>query len=142
MLMIPRQPRDLDFSMTVTVVHDGLVRANLAGELDHCSATLVATGLADLRASGSNRAAPHGRTALLDLSALTFLDTAGLRCLTDTRSALVAQGWRVCLTRPRGQVLRLLDLAVQFGWLPGDLKCWDDQQWTQPPDRALVNAER
>jgi len=39
-------------------------------------------------------------------------------------------------------VLRLLDLAVQFGWLPGDLECWDDQQWTQPPDRALVNAER
>lgn len=141
--MIPRQYRERDFSMTVTVVHDGLVRADLAGELDHGSATLVAAGLADLRAPGSNRAAPHGRTALLDLSALTFLDTAGLRCLTDTRSALVAQGWRVCLTRPRGQVLRHeLDLAVQFGWLPGDLECCDDHLRTQPLDRALVNAER
>lgn len=48
---------------------------------------------------------------LLDLSDLTFIDSAGLRVLIDADRALRENGGRLVLRAPSRPVLRILDIA-------------------------------
>ncbi len=101
-------------------VYDDGVRVALHGELDLASAPELATGIALLtRPPAGGSVAPLGQgTVLLDISALTFLDSAGLAALTDAYDMLSAAGWRVRLSPPPPAVRRLLDHAVTAGWFP------------------------
>lgn len=111
-------------------VHDGdSVSVALRGELDLASAPELASGMAVLITppAGGVVARQSRGTVLLDMSALTFLDTSGLAALTNACNALSTAGWRVCLSRPEPAVCRLLDLAVTAGWFPGGMDCGDDE---------------
>jgi anti-anti-sigma factor len=82
--------------------HDTLI---LRGELDLAAAPRAAAALA----------APDIRT--VDLSAVTFIDAAGLRVLLDAhRDAARSHGLR--LRAPSRSVLRVLDLTDELGTFP------------------------
>lgn len=95
----------------------GLARLALRGELDIAAAPRLADGLAELR--GLAPVEPTGRrqVAYLDLSALAFMDSAGLAALLRTRDELRAAGWTVHLIGPYGQCMWLLRFAAAHGWL-------------------------
>ncbi len=67
--------------------------------------------------------APHGGTVVLDLSRLSFMDTAGLRALVENHIALASRGWRVCPSAAQPQVAVLLGVADRANWLPEDFLC-------------------
>jgi anti-anti-sigma factor len=76
----------------------------VAGELDLATAD-------DFRASGI-RAVGTGRcTVHLDLSAVTFMDAAGVGALVAIGNHADALDGRVVLRRPSGAVRRILDLT-------------------------------
>lgn len=90
----------------------------IAGDLDIATAPqLVAAveGLAD-------RADP----LVLDLAAVTFVDSSGIRALLDTEKAASVGGRRLALLRPAAALTRLLDLVdlrsrfVEVDELDGD----------------------
>jgi anti-anti-sigma regulatory factor len=57
---------------------------------------------------------------VLDLSRLSFLDTAGQSALDDARLALRSTGARVCMVEAQPHVGRLLAYAAEAGWLAQD----------------------
>ena len=100
----------------------------LIGELDVMTQPLLAEGLAPV-CPGTAVREGAGRTVHLDLSGLTFMDTARLTALNEARTALIEQGWRVCLVAPQPHIIRLLDVAIVCGWLPPDVECPDAPLW-------------
>ncbi len=81
---------------------DGVSEIALSGELDGASAQSLASLLAD---------EPLGWSVRLDLSAVTFVDCAGLRALVGLRRRSLAAGaaFEISATcRPLGHLLELL----------------------------------
>ena len=97
----PVPPRGL----TVDHGTDGI---QLSGELDTASVTQLASAL---------KAAAHADTVSLDLAALTFIDSSGLRLLIETHQRLEDDGRRLLLRRPSQSVLRLLEISGVDGYL-------------------------
>lgn len=105
------------------------VRVALHGELDMASGPELLAGLAALAgtpvgtAPGMLRSTCRGAVRL-EMSELSF---GHLRtdALDDARNLLIRSGWRVCPTRPRPAVLRLLNVAISAGWFPADAACAD-----------------
>lgn len=91
------------FSFSESDEPDGAVRLMLRGELD-----LTVVGPLRRRLAGLQ--AEH-RAAVLDLSALEFLDSAGLMLFVDATNAARESGVPVLLTRPHGEVDRVLRLT-------------------------------
>lgn len=122
------------FSLQAVDVFESVVRVQLCGELDVASGPVLVAGLA-LLGDGSPGLVGWGDpgTVQLEMSALTFLDCAGLSALNQARDDLVAAGWRVCLTEPRGAVLLLLDIAVAAGWIDADLPAPPSSRPRTPP---------
>lgn len=90
----------------------------LHGELDLATVRELDVGLSELLELLADLPEPQDPPVVsLDLSALTFVDVAGLDSLLVTRAALRAAGWRVRVTGAHGQVLWLLGLAARLGWL-------------------------
>lgn len=123
---------DRALSVTVDVVDARGVGVHLVGELDIQTATVLTAALAPLCREGPD-AVPvlAGGTVVLDLSGLSFMDSAGLASLADNRMELIARGWRVCPSLPQGHVRRLLAFAVREGLLPSDFVCPDVPIWSR-----------
>ena len=82
-----------------------------------------ATG--ELQAATANRlrstlaAARHdGVTTLLDLSGVSFIDSAGLRVLLEAARATDSYEWAWFIVRPSRAVLRMVELSAAAARLP------------------------
>ncbi len=80
------------------------------GELDRSTADRLRLTLDSARADGM--------TALLDLSAVTFMDTAGLRVLLSSARAIEADDWAWFIVRASSAVWRLVELSGTGSQLP------------------------
>lgn len=111
------------FALAGAEVDDGAVLVHLVGDLDLDTAGLLVAGLLDLcrPASVTGGCDDDPDTLLLDLSAVDFLDSAGLSAVVDCRNVLLLHGWCVRTVRARGGVAWLLQHAVDEGWAPADL---------------------
>ena len=102
---------------------------HVSGELD------IATGPALDARLGRALAGHRGDGLVLDLTAVTFLDCAGLRPVVRASNRL---GRRLCLRGVRGQVARLLDLTdvtASLRILP-DAQAWPAE--ADPGHRGVV----
>jgi anti-sigma B factor antagonist len=89
---------------------DGTVVLTLRGELDLVNAETVATRLDALRAAG--------QPVLLDLDALDFMDSSGLRVVLNAAEASDASGWPFSVTHGPDQVRRLFESTAVTERLP------------------------
>ena len=78
------------------------VRLVLSGELDLSSTDRLIS-------AGEN--VPAGGALTLDLSGLSFIDSAGMRVLMNLDRRSRREGWSLAIENPRDQVLRLLQLC-------------------------------
>ncbi len=83
----------------------GRLTLRLAGELDHHSAR---EGMAAIERLLDEY---MPRDAALDLSALTFMDSAGIALILRTERRMRRCGGRACILNPASQPLRVLDAA-------------------------------
>jgi anti-anti-sigma factor len=112
--------------------HDHVVTVRASGDLDCSTAPTLVSALSDAsRLHGVHSSWAARPTVQLNLSAVTFLDLAGITALTDGRAELKAMGCGLCLVSPQSNVLRLLDFAVFCGWLPPDLECASGHPWPE-----------
>ena len=97
------------FRVTVEPLEETcLIRAS--GDLDRSTADRLSSTLDAARADGV--------TALLDLSAVSFIDTAGLRVLLRSAHAVDAQNWVWFIVRASSAVWRVVDLTRTRSELP------------------------
>jgi len=97
------------FRVTVEPLEETcLIRAG--GELDRSTADRLSSALDAARADGV--------TALLDLSAVSFIDTAGLRVLLHAARAVDAHDWACFIVRASSAVWRLVELSGTRSQLP------------------------
>ena len=89
-------PSETDLQVTV----DAHV-VSVGGEIDMDSVELLRAGLIEAARAGHHEVA-------VDMSAITFIDSTGLRELVDFRQ----QGHRVTITNPSESVIRLLRLTA------------------------------
>ena len=85
-----------------------LIRAS--GELDRSTADRLSSALEAARADGV--------TTLLDLSAVSFIDSAGLRVLLRSARAVNAHHWGCFIVRASGVVRRLVEVSGTTSRLP------------------------
>ena len=85
-----------------------LIRAG--GELDRSTADRLSSAL--------DAAQADGVTALLDLSAVSFIDSAGLRVLLRSAGAVNAHDWAWFIVRASSAVWRLVELTGTRSQLP------------------------
>jgi anti-sigma B factor antagonist len=85
-----------------------LIRAS--GELDRSTADRLSSALDAARADGV--------TALLDLSAVSFIDSAGLRVLLRSARAVDAHDWAWFIVRASSAVRRVFELSGTRSQLP------------------------
>ena len=85
-----------------------LIRAS--GELDRSTADHLSSALDAARADGV--------TALLDLSAVSFMDTAGLRVLLRSARDADAHNWAWFIVWASSAVFRLVELSGTASQLP------------------------
>lgn len=83
----------------------GRLVIHLAGELDHHSAREAMAAIERLL----DEYMP--RDAALDMSALSFMDSAGLALILKTERRMRRCGGRACIENPSAQPLRVLDAA-------------------------------
>jgi anti-anti-sigma factor len=88
--------------------HTCLIRAS--GELDRSTADRLSSALDAARADGL--------TVLLDLSAISFIDSAGLRVLLRSARAVDAHDWALFIARASSAVWRLVELTGTRSQLP------------------------
>lgn len=98
-----------DFRVTVEPLEDACVM-RATGELEASTADSLRSPLAAARHDGV--------TTLLDLSGVTFIDSAGLRVLLEAAQATDSHGWAWFIVRPSHMVLRLVDLTGTAPRLP------------------------
>ena len=97
------------FKVTVEPLEDScLIR--VGGELDRSTADLLSSALDAARADGV--------TALLDLSAVSFIDSAGLRVLVRAARAADTHGWALSIVRASSAVWRIVELTGTRSELP------------------------
>lgn len=94
----------MDFELSRYTV-DGYTVVELRGELDASTSPVLQTGLDDLL----NRPAP---CVILDLSALTFLDSSALTVLVVSERRARERGGSLLLAGPRQIVARVLSLTA------------------------------
>lgn len=90
------------------------VRVRITGELDLVSEPAVVGTIEQVLVDDA------AAVIVLDLSDVTFLDSAGLRALIACRNRATGQGRRMKLTVVPGPVTRLLDVAGVRGWFDYD----------------------
>ena len=83
----------------------GRLTIRLLGELDHHSAR---EGMAAIERLLDEY---MPRDAALDMSDLTFMDSAGIALILGTERRMRRAGGRACILNPAGQPLRVLDAA-------------------------------
>jgi anti-anti-sigma factor len=90
--------------------HAGTCVIRASGELDRSTADRLSGALDAARAEGV--------TALLDLSAVRFIDSAGLRVLLRAARAVDAHDWAWFIVRASSAVWRLVELTGTRSQLP------------------------
>lgn len=91
---------DMGDRITVNDAADGMIA--IAGEFDAFGAPLVESALAEL---------PASRDALVDVSGVTFVDSAGLRVLVRHSERLRASGASLHLRDATDALRRLIELT-------------------------------
>jgi len=91
------------FEMRRESTGDGRVRLVVDGELDVATVSQLDLELVWL--------AYEHASVVLDLTAVTFIDSAGARLLWAAANDAKAGGWSLELTPPLGDVARVLDLT-------------------------------
>jgi anti-sigma B factor antagonist len=88
--------------------HDAVATVVVDGELDLATVPRLSPTLAE-----------HGdaRLLVLDLTALTFIDSTGVRALIEANRSCAGSGSRLVVLAGDGPVRRLLDLCELDGWL-------------------------
>lgn len=85
---------------TEVIWHDGSVELRVAGEVDMATAPLLDAALAEcLAANGA-------RPVILDLAAVTFMDSTGLRVVIGAHKALLSQGADLRVANARQNVAK------------------------------------
>ena len=84
----------------------------LSGELDFGTVAQVQMRLAELR--------DQGMATLLDLDALTFIDSTGIRLVLTACEDAQGNGWSFRVTRGSERVRRVLEAAQVIDRLPYD----------------------
>ena len=79
-------------------------RLTLEGELDLAGVPDLEAALATARADGADE-------ILVDLGALEFMDSSGLRCLVQADQRAAAEGWRLLLARGPAPVHRVFEIT-------------------------------
>jgi anti-sigma B factor antagonist len=102
------QPSDL-FQMSEHREADRVVVA-LSGELDFGTASTVQQRLAELRDAG--------QPVLLDLDALTFMDSTGIRLVLTACEDASRRAWSFHVTRGSERVRHVLEAAQVIDRLP------------------------
>jgi anti-sigma B factor antagonist len=105
----PGEPVSELLSITRSDDDRGVVLA-LFGELDVISAPELAMHLAGLAAEACPR-------VLIDLSQLTFVDSAGVSVLVKAKHEAEENGRRVTLRRPTEQVRQVFSIVGLADWL-------------------------
>ena len=103
----------MPFEISETRDPDGGVRLALNGELDMAAVESLNERLADLKEARAN--------VHLDISALTFLDSSGLRALTTAVGDARRDGWQlevgIAVSRSVRRLIDLLGAAPRL-WPP------------------------
>lgn len=98
-----------DFRITIEPLEDAcLMRAT--GELD--------SGTADRLRGTLGAARQDGVTTVLDMSGVSFIDSAGVRVLLEAALATDRHDWAWFIVRPSAVVLRLVELSGATRRLP------------------------
>ncbi len=98
--------------LTLYVRPDGSsAEVRIEGEIDVCLADRLQDLLLRIMQA-------HGPRLLLDLSAVSFMDCAGLRALMLTRRHAEQRGWSVHLTAASPMVLKIITLVGAQDALP------------------------
>ena len=97
------------FTVTTEPLDDAC-RIRASGELDRSSAPRLRSALDAARADGV--------TTLLDLSAVSFIDSAGLRVLLRSARAVDAHNWAWFIVRASRVVWRLVEVSGTTSQLP------------------------
>ncbi len=93
-------------SCTLQMSHEGSVLvASISGELDHHGAAAL-RGLIDEEIS---RTEP--KKAVLDLSALDFMDSSGLGLVMGRYALMQRLGGELCVLRPNERIMKIFRLA-------------------------------
>jgi anti-sigma B factor antagonist len=96
---------DMTGDLTVSVsAGPSCALVTVAGECDITTAPLLLAAL-------STRIAGGGGLVVVDLSALRYLDAAGIHALLAARSALASRGRSLALASPQRIVSRMLELT-------------------------------
>lgn len=94
----------LTFTSTVDPQHPNTVMLAVAGDLDMASSGLLESAIATAAESQ-----PH--EIVLDLRAVGFVDSTGLRVIISASQDLAGQGTRVCVDGLSGAAQRLLEIT-------------------------------
>jgi hypothetical protein len=116
-----------DFAVAVAEAQSGTVRVHLIGRLEAATTAILTSSLEFLHEGDSVG------DVEIDLSALSFIDAAGMSELRVNRLLLESAGWTVKSALPRGAELHLLDCAAWAGWAPPHLTCTDILHWKPRP---------
>ncbi len=104
-----------EFSRAVRTIGDVTLVA-LHGELDLVTAEGLAQWLGEL----------SGSEIVIDLAALTFVDSSGIGAIARAHQLLSESGASLVLVRPQPHVLRLLELTGLTGWVGEWNPRWSD----------------
>jgi anti-anti-sigma factor len=96
------------FSATLSV--NGDAKVALAGELDMATAPELVRALAPVVETGPPE-------VVLDLSALSFIDSSGLGVLVDTQQRLTADGRHLCIDGARPSARKVFEIAGLVDYL-------------------------
>ncbi|MEV4416681.1 STAS domain-containing protein [Catellatospora sp. NPDC049609] len=93
---------------------DGEVRVTLSGEVDLSVAD-------ELHGWLTGAAGDHpGLPVAVDMAAVTFIDSSGIRALVRARADVTATGGGLRLVNTAGMALRVLQVAGVYAHLSGD----------------------
>ena len=98
------EPSSELFVIDVTQPSPGLYVIALIGEMDIANAPEFAARIAGLGATGSDR-------VVIDLSALTFLDSSGINALVSAAKAIEAGGGEVTLAAPTSHIRQVFEIV-------------------------------
>ena len=101
------------YHCNLTIRREGVdVVVAVGGELDFLSAPALAKAMRDLIEDQGHL------DVVLDLGAVTFIDSSGVRTILDARSALCGRNGRFTITDPSAavdRVFEILSLHAQLG---------------------------
>jgi anti-anti-sigma factor len=98
------------FEIHSEVTSDG-ARASVSGELDLATVPTLRAAIEALLEQGASQ-------ILLELSALTFVDSSGLSLLVELSNRSLREDWVLQLTRPAGRVFSVFTITGADANLP------------------------